>query len=243
MHLSIDSADSTAVYVAETETTQGMWTAVCPDNNKGWNDRSTYPVSNVTYEEVMAFISKLNTMAAEQGCPMKFRLPTTQEWEIAYRNGGVNKESWLGFSGSVVHPVAELPANDLHLYDMKGNVSELCSDSVMVGNEDDKVLMRAVAGSNYEDYPTSMSPMYYRWMDLSEGTANVGFRLFADPVYGDEKQMEPETTVTYTGTANILAGQWWTVRNVFRCKDCGYLSYGLLRHVRAHATNQPRICK
>lgn len=243
MHLSIDPADSTAVYVAETETTQGMWTVVCPDNNKGWNDRSTYPVSNVTYEEVMAFISKLNTMAAEQGCPMKFRLPTTQEWEIAYRNGGVNKESWLGFSGSVVHPVAELPANDLHLYDMKGNVSELCSDSVMVGNEDDKVLMRAVAGSNYEDYPTSMSPMYYRWMDLSEGTANVGFRLFADPVYGDEKQMEPETTVTYTGTANILAGQWWTVRNVFRCKDCGYLSYGLLRHVRAHATNQPRICK
>ena len=214
-HLSIDPADSTAVYVAETETTQGMWTAVCPDNNKGWNDRSTYPVSNVTYEEVMAFISKLNTMAAEQGCPMKFRLPSTQE----------------------------LPANDLHLYDMKGNVSELCSDSVMVGNEDDKVLMRAVAGSNYEDYPSSMSPMYYRWMDLSEGTANVGFRLFADPVYGDEKQMEPETTVTYTGTANILAGQWWTVRNVFRCKDCGYLSYGLLRHVRAHATNQPRICK
>lgn len=243
MHLSIDPADSTAVYVAETETTQGMWTAVCPDNNKGWNDRSTYPVSNVTYEEVMAFISKLNTMAAEQGCPMKFRLPTTQEWEIAYRNGGVNKESWLGFSGSVVHPVAELPANDLHLYDMKGNVSELCSDSVLVGNEDDKVLMRAVAGSNYEDYPSSMSPMYYRWMDLSEGTANVGFRLFADPVYGDEKQMEPETTVTYTGTANILAGQWWTVRNVFRCKDCGYLSYGLLRHIRAHATNQPRICK
>lgn len=175
MHLSIDPADSTAVYVAETETTQGMWTAVCPDNNKGWNDRSTYPVSNVTYEEVMAFISKLNTMAAEQGCPMKFRLPTTQEWEIAYRNGGVKKESWLGFSGSVVHPVAELPANDLHLYDMKGNVSELCSDSVMVGNEDDKVLMRAVAGSNYEDYPSSMSPMYYRWMDLSEGTANVGF--------------------------------------------------------------------
>lgn len=66
----------------------------------------------------MAFISKLNTMAAEQGCPMKFRLLTTQEWEIAYRNGGVNKESWLGFSGSVVHPVAELPTNDLH-HDMK----------------------------------------------------------------------------------------------------------------------------
>ena len=126
---------------------------------------------------------------------------------------------------------------------MKGNVSELCSDTVIIGNGEDMTLMRAVAGLNYEDSPTSMSPMYYRWMDLGEGTANVGFRLFADPVYGDENQMEPETTVTYTGAASILVGQWWTIRNVFRCKDCGYLSYGLLGHDRAHATDKPSICK
>lgn len=243
MHLSIDPADSSAVYVAETETTQGMWTAICPENSKGWNDRSNYPVSNVTYEEVVAFISKLNTKVAQQGCPMKFRLPTAKEWEVAYRNGGVQKDGWISFTGSVVHPVAELPANDLHLYDMKGNVSELCSDTVVVGNGDAKSLLRAVAGLNYEDGPANVSPMYYRWMDVSEGTGTIGFRLFADPIYGDENQLEAETTVTYTGAANILAGQWWTVQDVLRCNECGYLNYGFLRHVRAHATKRPLRCK
>lgn len=68
MRLVVYPQDTTAVYVAETETTQQLWGAVCPDNRHGWKIDSKYPATGVTREEVDAFISRLNTMAAEQEC-------------------------------------------------------------------------------------------------------------------------------------------------------------------------------
>lgn len=65
-----------------------------------------------------------------------FRLPTTEEWEYAARGGqnytysgsnDLNEVGWYaGNSGGKTHPVAQKKANGYGLYDMSGNVRELC---------------------------------------------------------------------------------------------------------------------
>ena len=67
-----------------------------------------------------------------------FRLPTEEEWEYAARGGqkyeysGSNNLDEVGWysrnSGDRTHPVAQKKANGYGLYDMSGNVRELCWD-------------------------------------------------------------------------------------------------------------------
>ena len=61
-------------YIGETEVPQKLWKAVMgtnPSSFKG-DDR---PVENVSYDDCLSFISKLNTLTGKN-----FRLPTEAEW-------------------------------------------------------------------------------------------------------------------------------------------------------------------
>lgn len=126
-------------YIGECEVTQGLWKAVTgtlPDNNYG-NVGRNYPVTRISYEDVLSFISQLNKLTGEN-----FRLPTEAEWEYAARGG--NKSQNYTYSGgngiSMVgwyydnnnhygeREVKGKNPNELDIYDMSGNVSELCSD-------------------------------------------------------------------------------------------------------------------
>ena len=122
-------------YIGKYEVTQALWQAVMgnnPSNFKGDN----LPVEQVSWDDCQEFISKLNSITGKT-----FRLPTEAEWEYAARGGkksrgyqysGSNNISDVAWykdnSDSKTHTVGSKQANELGIYDMTGNVWELCQD-------------------------------------------------------------------------------------------------------------------
>ncbi len=122
-------------YIGETEVTQSLWKAVMGRDNMSrekWESRygvgNEYPVSDFDWDGVREFILKLNAITHKS-----FRLPTEAEWEFAARGG--NKSRGYKYSGSnrsddVIKfgKIKQSIPNELGLFDMSGNVCELCLD-------------------------------------------------------------------------------------------------------------------
>ena len=123
-------------YMGQTEVTQALWQAVMGSNPSHIQGNPNLPVEMVSWDDCQEFIRKLNALTGEH-----FRLPTEAEWEYAARGGrqshdylysGSNDISLVGWyrdnSGATSHPVAQKSPNELGLYDMTGNVWEMCAD-------------------------------------------------------------------------------------------------------------------
>lgn len=123
-------------YIGETQVTQGLWRAVMGELSSYFYDDRNKPMVRISWKDCQDFISKLNELSGEE-----FRLPTESEWEFAARGG--NKSNHTQYSGSNIFndvawgngncgnslmPVARKQPNELGLYDMSGNVWELCND-------------------------------------------------------------------------------------------------------------------
>jgi len=126
-------------YLGKYEVTQSQWQAVVGDKPSQFKDNPTHPVEQVSWEDVQAFLSKVNAAGKTQR--MKFILPTEAQWEYACRAGTTtfwlsgNREASLGEhawfsenSEKKTHPVGQLRPNGFGLYDMHGNVWEWCAD-------------------------------------------------------------------------------------------------------------------
>ena len=134
-------------YLGETEVTQALWQAVMGTTVRDQRDKANtsrplrgegadYPMYYISWEECQQFITKLNQLTGRT-----FSLPTEAQWEYAARGGNKSRHTqysgsetfddvaWYGSnSGGNPHPVGEKLPNELGLYDMSGNVGELCSD-------------------------------------------------------------------------------------------------------------------
>jgi formylglycine-generating enzyme required for sulfatase activity len=122
-------------YIGQTEVTQSLWETVM-GSNPSYNKGDNKPVVNVSWDDCLVFIEKLNAITRKN-----FRLPTEAEWEFAARGGNLSKGykfsgsdyfddvGWLdGNINGITYDVATKIPNEIGLYDMSGNVWEWCYD-------------------------------------------------------------------------------------------------------------------
>ncbi len=131
-------------WLARTQVTQAQWKALMDGKNPSGFKGDKLPVETVSWEDVNAFIDKLNKKTS-----VKYRLPTEAEWEYACRAGAATPfhtgqnltTDQANYDGN--YPYAGFPKGEYRekttavgsfepnawgLYDMHGNVWEWCSD-------------------------------------------------------------------------------------------------------------------
>ena len=131
-------------YINRYEVTQLLWEAIMeetPNDEKDmqWEDEfgkgDNYPAYRISYNEVETFIGKLNEYTG-----LHFSLPTEAQWEYAARGGkdtyyslyagggNVLEVAWIDSNSDKCSEIGKKDANGLGLYDMSGNVWEMCQD-------------------------------------------------------------------------------------------------------------------
>lgn len=185
-------------FMSKYEVTQEQWEAIMgfnPSLNKSCPD---CPVENVSWEDVMVFLRKINSVSNRQ-----FRLPREAEWEFVARMGGkeeiesaggteayIRQTAWAFVnSGNKTHPVGKKQPNVAGIYDLFGNVSEWCLDwyGEFFFKEDftekdpegpplgkDKI----IRGGNFKDHDGDrFRPSFRNKMNPKTKTSEIGFRL------------------------------------------------------------------
>jgi formylglycine-generating enzyme required for sulfatase activity len=142
-------------FLAEFEVTQTLWQEIMGTNPSDTTCASC-PVANVSHDEALAFCNRLSSRDGLQPCYNQsvwnpaadgYRLPTEGEWEYACRAGTTTAfcsgaissldcdlsvplelVGHYCYDGDDVHSVGGRLANGWGLYDMHGNVWELCWD-------------------------------------------------------------------------------------------------------------------
>jgi formylglycine-generating enzyme required for sulfatase activity len=123
-------------YIGKYPVTQSEWQAVMGDNPSYFKG-DNLPVERVSWDDVQAFIQKLN----DQQRSNAYRLPTEAEWEYAARAGTTTRYSFGDDAAQLgeyawyrenadgkTHPVGQKKPNAWSLYDMHGNVWEWMQD-------------------------------------------------------------------------------------------------------------------
>ncbi len=185
-------------FIGSNEITQREWFKIMGDvaNPSRWTG-DDLPITNVSYENVMEFIEKLNDITGRQ-----YTLPTEAQWEYTARGG--NKPLDVDYSGSTnlddvawyepngskrTHNVGTRKPNTLGIYDMSGNVAEWCCDWFELYPTNPQTdpkgpndgMFRVVRGGAWNS-PEQECRVY--WRDRAKpvmGKQNLGFRLVLNP--------------------------------------------------------------
>ena len=178
-----------AYYIAETEVTQELWTAVM-GNNPSWPKGNNLPINNVSWYDCQTFIDELNFITGE-----KFHLPTEAEWEFAVNGGQVSNPydysggdvlDVLGWydsnSNRTIHQVKGKLPNSIGIFDMSGNVAEWCEDKY-----DETGFCRVIRGGDYESLSSFCHTIWSMHSEDWKKEKCLGFRI----VLTDKKRNLP----------------------------------------------------
>ena len=196
---------SKGFYLGKYEITQEQWEAVMGTTPWVGQELSEYvqvnpdhPAVYLSWWDVLPFIGKLN-MAAKDSL---YRLPTEAEWEYACRAGTTtwwsfgDDESQLGeyawYSGNAsnvgenyAHKVGTKKPNPWGLYDVHGNVYELCQDWLWLYPSSAQVdpqgpssgSYRVSRGGSFDNSAVTTRSAFRGAHDPSNRNYQVGFRL------------------------------------------------------------------
>jgi formylglycine-generating enzyme required for sulfatase activity len=184
--------------MGKTPVTQAQWLAVMGSYKRdpGWKGNEL-PIENITWREAKEFCDRLSEQTQRQ-----FSLPTEAQWEYACRAGTKtkwsfgNNESELGkyawFNGNAdikTHPVAQKQPNPWGLYDMHGNVWELCldhwhgnytgapSDGMQIWSSSDESSNRVSRGGSWNSNSGDCRSAYRRNYNPGNRNNLIGFRV------------------------------------------------------------------
>ena len=199
---------SNGFWLADTACTQALWLVVMGNNPSHFQESGDLqlPVERVSWLDVQEFLGKLSLSGALA------TLPTEAEWEYACRAGTTAAFSFgedissaqVNFDGNRPYgdgkkseyrectvPVRALPANPWGLYQMHGNVSEWCADSIReytlevqqnpglqealtpLENENERV----ARGGSWLFYALRAHSAYRGMLYPEARSSNVGFRF------------------------------------------------------------------
>lgn len=132
----IHSVTLSGYTIGKYEVTQAQWVKIM-GNNPSHMKGDNLPVETVAWNDIQLFITKLNEQTNK-----KYRLPTEAEWEFAARGGNLSEgyiysgsnsigdiAEYAGNNDTSIKPVGGKQGNELGIYDMTGNVYELCNDN------------------------------------------------------------------------------------------------------------------
>ncbi|MBL8868714.1 MAG: SUMF1/EgtB/PvdO family nonheme iron enzyme [Planctomycetaceae bacterium] len=158
--------------------------AASPDEFEG-----DYPIENVSWSEAVEFCRRLTALESKAGrLPegMIYRLPQGKEW-LAARGSLTNlvgeselrRVGWFGGNDAKgsggTKPVGKLSANSLGIYDLYGNVEEMCLDSSRDGSSQGD--LRLVLGGSCFHAIDVIALQTPSWTEPSAKAHNRGFRV------------------------------------------------------------------
>ena len=163
------------------QVTQEEWTEVMGSNPSHFKHDKNLPVEQVSWNDVQTFIKKLNEIQDDD----KYALPTEEQWEYCCRAGSTTEYSfgddieqlkdyawYWDNSENRTHPVGQLKPNAYGLYDMHGNVWELCENLYTPDSS-----YRVVRGGSWNNLAGICRSGNRFWDTPSLGYVFVGFRL------------------------------------------------------------------
>lgn len=174
MEIPTHNVSLSTFYIGKCEVTQELWKAVMGNIPNTESIGPKLPATYVSRNDCQTFIKKLNKLTGRT-----FRLPTEAEWEFAARGGNQTKHYIYSGSNNInlvawydknakgeIHEVGQKKANELGLYDMSGNATELTEDFraeysaedqtnpvPTCGNANSLDLYKVVRGGNYLERP------------------------------------------------------------------------------------------
>lgn len=169
-----------SLWMSQFEFSVGQWYGI---KDKTTDDAQRYlPMTNVSFADISMFLIDLANMTN-----LDVSLPSVEEWEYA-AHGGTNKESTL-YVGSnnpdsvawykdnsegIVRPSdgrqGKMP-NTLDLFDMSGNVSEICNSPF------DDSGAYAICGGDYDSPATEITTNSRKGFATDAKDKHVGFRI------------------------------------------------------------------
>lgn len=163
-------------YIGKYEVSQKLWNLVMGYNPSAFtgdeNPNENLPVENISWDQAMEFILKLNLITHET-----YRLPTEAEWEFAAKD-----EQAASAYGIAQSRLRDTKTEEVQkVSSMVGNVWEWCLDAYQnyPGAKPDFALnnARVIRGGSWFDNEINCSPKVRGYFDKTSGCSSLGFRL------------------------------------------------------------------